>query len=88
MLIEVNPCWMTIYDCYNAGCLLRNATSISIAIDDSDCKVQIKRYSRLGWVSLVMWICPRDTAITVSIQVVLKIHLRSINRSFNSDSIS
>lgn len=85
MLIEVNPCWMSIYDCYDAGCLIWNATSISIVIDDSGCKVQIKRYRRLGWVSFVTWICLRDTVITVSIQVVLKIHLYTINRSFNSE---
>ena len=85
MLIEVNPCWMSTYDCYNAGCLIWHATSISIVIDDSDCKVQIKRYSRLGWVSSVMLICLRDTVITVSIQVVSRIHLCAINRSFNSE---
>lgn len=85
MLIKVNPCWMSIYDCYNAGCLIWNATSISIVIEDSDCKVQIKRYSRLGWVPFVMCICLRDTVVTVFIQVVLKICLCAINRSFNSE---
>lgn len=48
-------------------------------------KVQIKRYSILGWASFVTWICLGDTLITVSIQVVLKIYLCAIKRSFNSE---